>query len=311
MEDVMKKNARAMLIASFAADALALGGHWVYNASVIEKKYGRMEQYEEPLGHSYHPTKGKGDFTHYGDQMLLLLETIAEKPGFGLVHFFQAWKDFFENYDGYVDKATTETLENFARSNTHVQCGSSSTDLGGAARIAPLVYFYQDQKDALLSSAHAQTVMTHNHAEVNDSAIFFSEVVWRVLNGTPPTEAIQEVITAEEFDRSPIKQWVLSAMDTIGSDTTAVIADFGQMCASPASFPGVIHLIVKYENRLKDALVENVMAGGDSAARGMLTGMVLGAYHGIEAIPEKWITELTAYNKIKALLNTIDRYIGK
>jgi ADP-ribosylglycohydrolase len=100
-------------------------------------------------------------------------------------------------------------------------------------------------------------------------------------------------------------------MDTIELDTTAVIADFGQMCASTASFPSVIHLIAKYENSLKDALVENVMAGGDSAARGMLTGMVLGAYHGFEAIPEKWIAELTAYNKIEGLLNTIDRYIMK
>lgn len=307
----MKKNARAMLMASFAGDALALGGHWVYNASVIEKKYGRMEQYEEPLGRSYHPTKGKGDFTHYGDQMLLLLETIAEKPGFALAHFSTAWHNFFKTYDGYVDQATTETIENFARTRAPIESGSASTDLGGAARIAPLVYFYQNNKAGLLAAAHAQTVMTHNQPAVNDIAIFFSEVVWRVLDGTAPIEAIGQAVDDEPFDRSPIKKWVASAMDTIEMDTTAVIADFGQMCDSAAGFPGVIHLIAKYEDNLKDALVENVMAGGDSAARGMLTGMVLGAHHGMAAIPEQWIRELNAYNKIEGLLNHIDKIIEK
>ena len=71
-------DAKAMVFASFAGDALALGGHWVYNAAVIEKKYGRLDRYENPLGRSYHPTKEKGAFTHYGDQMLLLLDDIAD-----------------------------------------------------------------------------------------------------------------------------------------------------------------------------------------------------------------------------------------
>lgn len=302
----MSENARAMLIASFAADALALGGHWVYNASVIEKKYGRMERFEEPLGRSYHPTKHKGDLTHYGDQMLLLLETIAEKPGFALAHFSNTWRSFFDTYDGYVDKATTETIENFKRTNAPIERGSSSTDLGGAARIAPLVYYYQHNKDALLAATHAQTVMTHNHPEVNDAAIFFSEVVWRVLDGVSPLKAIDQAIEEEPFDRSPIKSWVASALETVALDTTAVISDFGQMCESSAAFPGVIHLIAKYENNLKNALVENVMAGGDSAARGMLTGMVLGAHHGMAAIPELWISELNAYPKIENFISRID-----
>jgi ADP-ribosylglycohydrolase len=67
----------------------------------------------------------------------------------------------------------------------------------------------------------------------------------------------------------------------------------------------VVHLIAKYENDLKEALIQAVMAGGDSAARGMIVGMVLGAHLGPENLPIEWISELVVREKIEALLDQI------
>jgi ADP-ribosylglycohydrolase len=52
------------------------------------------------------------------------------------------------------------------------------------------------------------------------------------------------------------------------------------------AFPGAVHLIVKYQDNPRQGLIENVMAGGDSAARGLIAGMVFGAYAGMDAIPK-------------------------
>jgi ADP-ribosylglycohydrolase len=49
----------------------------------------------------------------------------------------------------------------------------------------------------------------------------------------------------------------------------------------------------------KQAMVENVMAGGDSSARGILAGMILGAAHGMTAIPETWVAGMTAGQRIR------------
>ena len=47
------------------------------------------------------------------------------------------------------------------------------------------------------------------------------------------------------------------------------------------------------------------MAGGDNAARGMMVGMVLGAYSGDTQLPEKWISGLKKEKEIKNLLDQI------
>ena len=86
-------------------------------------------------------------------------------------------------------------------------------------------------------------------------------------------------------------------------DPEELIASAGAQTA----FPGVIHLITKYESDLKQALVENVMAGGDSAGRGLIVGMVLGAHLGMDAIPQKWLTDMKAYLQIVDMLSRIDR----
>ena len=76
-------------------------------------------------------------------------------------------------------------------------------------------------------------------------------------------------------------------------------------CGIAAALPGVIHLVLTYENDLKTALVENVMAGGDSAARGLATGMLLGAYLGMQSIPEHWLADMQKHDHILDLLGKL------
>ena len=103
-----------MVLMSFIADALSLGVHWIYNTNVIDKKWGQIKGYIKPQRPTYHPTKDLGDFTHYGDQTLVLLESVSARAGFDLDDFSRRWIQFFDQYDGYIDGATKATLENIS-----------------------------------------------------------------------------------------------------------------------------------------------------------------------------------------------------
>ncbi len=305
----MHERAKAMVLASFAADSLALGVHWIYNTNVIDKKFGRVEQFIKPERPTYHPTKDRGEFTHYGDQALVLLESVAHCNGFDLTDFAKRWQALFAQYDGYIDGATKGTMENLAADKPPAESGSASDDLAGAARIASLVYVYRQDPQALLAAARAQTAFSHNNSQVIESAAFFASVTYRILAGAAPLAAIAQA-QQEEFASDPLNKWIKIGLTSAQADTRQAIVDFGQMCEVPAALPSVIHLIAKYENHLKTALVENAMAGGDSAGRGLLVGLVLGAHLGMAAIPAQWLDGMSARQRIVDLLHSIDKHHG-
>jgi len=297
----MTAQATAMVLASLAADSLALGAHWIYDTDEIDRRVGRVDGLRPPLPDSYHRNKKKGAFTHYGDQTLVLLESLARTGRFDLVDFVSAWQRLFTDYTGYIDKATATTLENMNRQVPPDQCGSHSSDLGGAARIAPLLFFYQNDLPGLLTAVRQQTAMTHNNPATLAGAEFLAKTAWEVLHGAHPVAAMETALDEGVADID-LDIRIRGGLDSGGKDTRTVIKKFGQMCGIAAALPGAIHLIISYQDDLESALIENVMAGGDSAARGLVVGMILGAHLGAAAIPQDWLIGMVQYPRIRALL---------
>ena len=94
----------------------------------------------------------------------------------------------------------------------------------------------------------------------------------------------------------------MEGLDSRAMDTRQTIADFGQACSVEVALPGVVHIIARYTDDFEGALVENIMAGGDSAARGIPAAMILGAHHGLEAIPGKWLDGLASRERVEQFL---------
>lgn len=78
--------------------------------------------------------------------------------------------------------------------------------------------------------------------------------------------------------------------------------------ASP-TVPGlvaVLYLFLRYAGHpLDHVLAVNAMLGGDSAARGVPLGMLLGALHGKEAVPSRLLRQLRVNARIRGLLSLL------
>lgn len=300
----MRDKAEAMVQYSFVADSLALGVHWIYDTIQLAAEHGRIEDFLSPKKNPYHANKEKGGFTHYGDQALILLESVSACNGFDLLDFSRRWQTLFKDYDGYLDGATKGTLENFAKGKGPEHSGSPSSDLAGAARISPLFLCCRDNLDQLITAARSQTEMTHGDPLTVDSAEFFARVAWKTLRGIAPSVAVVEVVE-ERFSDSLIAEWTEKGLASKSEESVSAILRFGQSCHTSEAFPGVIHLVARYEDELTEALIQAVMAGGDNAARGMMVGMVLGAHLGKEQLPVQWVEGLEKASEIKHLMDKV------
>lgn len=303
----MVMSGASIVVTSLLADSLSLGGHWVYDQAVIAEQLGEQVGHYAPLSR-YNPGKVAGDQTHYGDQTLILLESIAAVGAFDSEDFARRWRAFWEDGEtvSYRDGATRATLANLREGTALAAAGSGSSDIAGAARMAPLFLLEWESVDTLAAAARAQTALTHANPEVVEAADFFARWTWRVRAGEPTAEALAAV--AAEPHWSPLAQeWVAAARRTAREATltdTAAAVEHGLSCAVDGAFPLVCHILLRYADDPKAGLAANQLAGGDTAARALLMGLIYGARPELSNFPEPWLADWRARERVEAALQS-------
>jgi len=296
--------AHDLVLPALAADALCLGPHWIYNQDKIARLYPNgIRRYDAPKS-QYHPGKSAGDFTHYGDQTHALLRSVALRGGFDAEGWRDDWSRFWsKNTTTYRDGATTTTLDNLAHG---VATPSGSNDLAGAARIAPVLAALSGASlEQRIKAAREQTALTHGDTATIDCAEFFTRVVDAVRTAAPIPQAL-ETAAAASYAALDAAGALKAAQGRIADEPLVAAATFGLTCHTPEAFPLSLYFLLKFADQPLEALVQNAMAGGDSSARGLLIGLVMGAAHGTDWMPHAWLDELKARVELEALLQLID-----
>lgn len=283
------------LFGSLIGDAISLAAHWIYEPDEIRERFGRLRHFADPSSNPYHPDKEAGEFTHYGDQVLCLMESIALCDGFSMRSFERDWRRMWSGYEGYVDGATRNTLRNGR---------SDSADLAGPARIAPLlVALFEEDEEILHQAVVDQTSLTHGSPDAVDAARYFA-VLTRALIEGEDWDAARERAAALPFQSLEFAAIEEAVREQLERPPAEALDKLGRACSVADGFPATLYFLHRFRGSVNEALTENVMAGGDSAARGLVIGMVLGAHHGIGRIPEHWIQELHAHSTVSQWLES-------
>ncbi len=288
----MNKNTiKGLIYGAFIGDAIALGPHWIYDTSKIQQHFAPISGYTDPRHTNFHPNKSAGDFTHYGDQALLLLKSIAKHKDFHIDAFKKEWITLMTNSDIYVDAASKESLKRLQDSNR----GSDSDELGGFARSAPLFALEDIQEEDILD----QIRLTHTDPQLLTIARYLIRVLKDVLHGASIETSLLshkdiDPFIAQSYNEARIRP------DNIVERIKAI----GQNCHSPFALPAVLTIALN-EETLESALIQNTYAGGDSAARGMVLGMLYGARDGYHELPKDWVHGLNSFKTLEESLNQV------
>ena len=295
-----------LLHGALVADSLTLPAHWIYDQAEIERRFGRITELQDAPADGYHSGKQRGAQTHYGDQALVLMESL-EACGGNLVmdDFARRWRSFWDQSKSYRDHATKETLAHLQEGRGLTRAGSDSTELGGASRIAPLLLALRNEdQPTIIAAVRAQTALTHATPVVLDAAEFITRTVFLLLKGVSTASALH-MAAALPYRVLPAELWLRQVEDLHDLPTAEAVAKLGLSCAMEKALPAVFAILLRHGDNLETALIENVMAGGDSAARGLVLGTILGAAYGRRSVPERWIAALQAGARVEAYLKAV------
>ena len=263
-------NLQNSILAAFLADAYCLGSHWIYGADKVEKLNLNWDEFQNPRA-MWHKGKTAGDFTHYGDQMLLLLESIKQIGTFDFKHYKKYWISHMQDYTGYIDGSTRESLKKLQLSDT----GSDSSDLSICGRIAPLMIGVKTQEE-FLKNVKDFVSMTHNSSLALDASEFFAKLLYQTLQG----ERVENLLLNLKSKNDLLNTWIKQALKSKNDNTSDTIEKFGPACGVDGGFAGIIHLLALNED-FQSTMIKNAKAGGDNSARAMVVAMILGAYNEI------------------------------
>ena len=306
-------------------DALAMPVHWYYNRQALGEDYGRVTDYLAPRNphpdsilwrSSYTAPNEKGEILHdqatywgqkgihyhqflkAGENTLnvkicrLLIESLNQNGTYQADDFLIRYIEFMttpgNHRDTYIEECHRNYFANYARGVPIRKCGLEEKHIGGLIGIVPLAAFYHNRPDKAREISLEHLALTHPGTKMKIAGLLLLDLLLTVLNGTPLKEAIVEKIEAQNSPLlgHPFVKWLDDPDDWV------IGPRFSTACYVEDSVPAVVYLALKYHDDPETALIVNTNLGGDNAARGAVLGALLGASHGVEKFPDRWIQGL-------------------
>jgi ADP-ribosylglycohydrolase len=161
----------------------------------------------------------------------------------------------------------------------------------------------EEERPVILAAARAQTALTHGPV-VTEAAELLTQAVFLLMRGVSIHCALQGAV-AFPYRSLPAEEELRRAEEKSSLPVVQAVEELGAACDLAKALPSALAILWRHGDDFETALVQNVAAGGDSAARGMFIGTLLGAAQGRRAIPARWIESLQARPRVESFLQTI------
>ena len=176
---------------------------------------------------------------------------------------------------------------------------NDSKGCGGVMRVAPLGFMKCWGKP--LETGAEVAAITHGHPGGWAPAGMLSDIVYRLIY--EPPQPLEDVVLAslqaveERWDYPTVRSFadmVRSAIRLSHTDTPDVeaIHALGGGWVGDEALAIAIYSCLKHPDDIRAGLISAVNHSGDSDSTGAIAGNILGALHGLKALPADWIERL-------------------
>ncbi|MHA1338433.1 MAG: ADP-ribosylglycohydrolase family protein [Promethearchaeota archaeon] len=270
-----------------------------------------------------------------------ILHTDLQKVGKVFAEEFINWLNNPGYSPGITCTSSVYRLEDIGAENWELNIGNNdSKGCGSVMRTAPLGLWFAEVlpsewepkthlpkiEDGKFGQYHQlfrdvsqiQSELTHGHKAATAAALAGSFAVALALNGIPPAEMINPIEKFcggihPDFDnlldrlKKALKERVAGGYS---SDLDA-IQSIGDGWVGDEAFCMALYACIRHSDNYKRCIQTAVNHSGDSDSVGCIAGSILGAFHGMAAIPQDWINRLKEKSRLESIIDKVEKHFNQ
>ena len=166
---------------------------------------------------------------------------------------------------------------------------------GSLMRISPLgIAGWNIPPERLADQARQDAQLTHPHSVCQDAGVAFTwAIAFAIRTGCSAVDVFEA--TCEYASQQKLHEDIIQVLRSARSKLPEFQQKMGWVrIALQNAFYQLIHA-----NNFEAGVVETVMQGGDTDTNGAIAGALLGAVHGLNAVPGQWKERILACRPIK------------
>ncbi|MBK9214643.1 MAG: ADP-ribosylglycohydrolase family protein [Chloracidobacterium sp.] len=186
---------------------------------------------------------------------------------------------------------------------------NNSKGCGGVMRVAPVGLIAENP----FILARDAAAITHGHPAGYLSAGVLALIISNILNGRSLADAINHAVYEEFLQHSDFEETFVAldravklAYDRSVEPSPETIESLGGGWVGEEALAISIYCSLVHENDFGKAILLSVNHSGDSDSTGAITGNIIGALHGIDAIPSHWLERLELRTVIEQVADDLD-----
>lgn len=262
-------------------------------------------------------SKEKITYTDDTAMAIGLAESIIKNQG--IINPQRLGKQFHENfnrepYRGYamgppsIFRKVEESGDTYISRASRLFRGKGSFGNGASMRITPLGLFYHNDRD-IYNKARQSAIVTHTHPLGYEGAAVLAQAIGYLVKKDPGKDDISSeikrytnyLINSAKTDQYKEKLSLVNILLEKEESLGFCAYKLGANVKALESVPFSILAFLKNPYDFQECILDTVLVSDDRDTIGAMVGGLLGAYLGIQNLPNQWIEKLENRTHIENL----------
>jgi ADP-ribosylglycohydrolase len=231
-----------------------------------------------------------GQPTDDSEMALILARTLVLEKKFKVESVQRAYRHWFNSGPFDCGNTTASGLRGFPNKDSEAN--------GALMRISPLGIFASNAPEAAaLKWARQDAAITHPNPICQDASALFALAIGKAVRTGAKSDVIYDSVLNWAIAMQCDARLVQAIRDAADSPPKDYMHHQGWVLVA---FQNALYRLL-HEESLESAAIDTVMQGGDTDTNAAICGALLGAVHGREAVPARWVKKILSCRPLPGL----------